>query len=908
MKRLLLFFTLFFIASAASHVCESACTFERCDEYGCRLIGCGNTTYICTLDGGSGTLPTSYTKLSPCEKVSCPGVEYTCVYDPSIGTFFTTEFESYCGSCPKDMLDCDQDGTCETFAGDPQNCGECDKNCNDCYLGGECVQSGDGYQCSGEKKTVCDFCEGGVCDGRAVCVDLDNNHDFCFQCFDEYYGGTGGWSWEPGCTVSTCDQTKGWCCGDDGPDETWLVRNSGPEDCCIRGELVKDGTTTSDSSYLCVFRKPHACIDNPLGLETGSELYEINSACMLRGNHHCSPEGAWVLGEAEGQTVCDGNCVDLMTDIDHCGACNSPCSLDQYCDSGVCHSQESCGDGICGFDETCFEDGCCNGQTVDLSQNPDHCGACKNACPENAYCDNYGCYCEDGYRWENKTCALVSEAECASDQDCEDGDTCTVNRCESGSCVSEPPVCGVQDGCCSCEGDPDCIAHCETDFDCDICMKCADGVCVPESCGVYCGEGKVCHSVSGGSYCVPLPEACRTIKPDCREYFCEGEKIMCERKAECAVSSAECSDDSDCEDGNDCTYNLCDPFDPLSDALGCVEIILGCGSECEGGVCDSNGDCVQRGGEGGTCECDDMCDFGLECIDGLCTAFEGCGDGVCGEDECSRCPGDCSLEECVLNDVCDWPIGENCVNSPIACACPPGKNCDVNGEHADVRDTLFCYSSVAACGDGICTPKKCHTCALDCEGPNEICLGDGYCDSIIGENCANSPDCSCDFEVVLPEEEQSLGRGSKRTVSFKIKNTGTSKETYRIQLFGNLDLGWDDASVELGPGEESLQQVEVSSDRSGLHYLEIGVEQGGQLTRTAIPFSIAEPTIIDTVLETLDPVLSAKDILEFIAFLGAGIYGFFHLFWKKNPPKPTSYAGQPRTMYDYGDALSPSRP
>lgn len=47
--------------------------------------------------------------------------------------------------------------------------------------------------------------------------------------------------------------------------------------------------------------------------------------------------------------------------------------------------------------------------------------------------------------------------------------------------------------------------------------------------------------------------------------------------------------------------------------------------------------------------------------------------------------------------------------------------------------------------DNFCTPQECKEDCPDCYGPAEMCIGDGFCNKKIGENCENSPnDCTCE--------------------------------------------------------------------------------------------------------------------------------------------------------------------
>ncbi len=55
------------------------------------------------------------------------------------------------------------------------------------------------------------------------------------------------------------------------------------------------------------------------------------------------------------------------------------------------------------------------------------------------------------------------------------------------------------------------------------------------------------------------------------------------------------------------------------------------------------------------------------------------------------------------------------------------------------------YGEIPACDmDTICTIDECKEDCQDCYGPDSICIGDGFCNPYIGENCDTSPeDCNC---------------------------------------------------------------------------------------------------------------------------------------------------------------------
>lgn len=153
-----------------------------------------------------------------------------------------------------------------------------------------------------------------------------------------------------------------------------------------------------------------------------------------------------------GDSCCAGECVDTRDDDDHCGACGERCANGTRCRNGACMpvtmpmagmpAGGSGGSGgmsgapaggaggaggsqcspACAAGETC-----CNGNCVDLMNDPDHCGTCDNACDF----DERGCC--------GGTCVnFLDGKHCgACDVDCslllnDDGLTCMCLKDEAG--------------------------------------------------------------------------------------------------------------------------------------------------------------------------------------------------------------------------------------------------------------------------------------------------------------------------------------------------------------------------------------------------------------------------------------------------------------------------------------------
>lgn len=94
---------------------------------------------------------------------------------------------------------------------------------------------------------------------------------------------------------------------------------------------------------------------------------------------------------------CDGDAsngceVNLAIDMNHCGACGTPCSLP--------HASASCIGGKC-IQSTCDTGwSMCNSVAcdVDITSDPKNCGGCGKACPSGNGCAASSCYACDGYQ------------------------------------------------------------------------------------------------------------------------------------------------------------------------------------------------------------------------------------------------------------------------------------------------------------------------------------------------------------------------------------------------------------------------------------------------------------------------------------------------------------------------------
>ncbi len=245
-------------------------------------------------------------------------------------------------------------------------------------------------------------------------------------------------------------------------------------------------------------------------------------------------------------TTCGGACVDLQTDLNHCGLCERACApvhaSDFDCVGGECRVMAcDAGYGLCGAD---YWTGCST-----VFGTLENCRVCYDTCGTDhatAQCLDSGCVidCESGWGDCNGNPADGCEEPLGSQIHC--------TGCWAG-CEAGTPCLGVEIGC---EQTP-CSQTCA------LGIECINGVCGGE--GLYCfGEpclgGACCMDSLGSGICSPTGSCeellfaelhCDSSLADCEEGFiccmingawhetalcttsCAFEEILCATDAEC---------------------------------------------------------------------------------------------------------------------------------------------------------------------------------------------------------------------------------------------------------------------------------------------------------------------------------------------------------------------------------------
>ena len=82
---------------------------------------------------------------------------------------------------------------------------------------------------------------------------------------------------------------------------------------------------------------------------------------------------------------CDGRCVDLRSDPNHCGTCEHACA------TGICQDSQ------CSI--ACEGDShrICQGKCVDITSDENNCGSCQASCGDNMACQSKQCVCKESY-------------------------------------------------------------------------------------------------------------------------------------------------------------------------------------------------------------------------------------------------------------------------------------------------------------------------------------------------------------------------------------------------------------------------------------------------------------------------------------------------------------------------------
>lgn len=226
--------------------------------------------------------------------------------------------------------------------------------------------------------------------------------------------------------------------------------------------------------------------------------------------------------------------------------------------------------------------------------------------------------------------------------------------------------------------------------------------------------------------------------------YCESAGDCCPDYVE-QCKKADCKTDTDCDDKNACTTEVCE------NGKNCKYT-----SVADGGACDDGKPCTEKDGcKGGACKGTNKAD-GATCDDGeFCTEKDGCKAGVCkGSDKKKDTPCD-DGKVCTEGDKCS--TYGSCFGS--AKDCNDDKPCTTDS--CDAK-TGKCGHEVkkdgAYCSDGnSCTEKdacKAGVCEATDKKDDSYCSDGNSCttDKCVGGKCAGTPDSSKDSKACSDDD------------------------------------------------------------------------------------------------------------------------------------------------------------
>ena len=749
-------------SSAHCGACGRACTLANasagCTAGSCAVLACTRGFADCDGTPGDGCEVDTRTDNANCGACgnACPAGQVC-----SNGTCTTT--------CAMPLTRCTDttatDGRtgdfCANTAHDPANCGMCGTRCNLAHVAT--------HACTAGACAIVRCAPGfGDCDGMAAngCeTDLGTTLAHCGAC---------GRACAPPNATGTCATGR---CG-------VMACATGFADC---NNVATDGcetATATDRSNCgaCGTRCPagQVCAGGSCATTCGAPF----STCMSTGGSFCAntandpancgscgtrcdldhTASAACMGGACAPATCDagfGNCdmmaangceTNLLTTAAHCGGCGRLCSL--------ANATTSCTAGACAVTSCTTGFGNCNGLAADgcetnTQNDPDHCGACGNACLA--------------------------------------GQVCTAGRCAS--------VCPA--------GQTDCAGACSnTAFDPDHCGTCATMCpsrpnttrwCTAGTCGTACVVGRgdcdgmaangcerdVSGDVMNCGACNNACPARANATPTCAmgacSFACNAGFADCDMnpvngcEVDTRSTNAHCGAcGSACVAGRTCQAGSC--------RLACATGLTECGGACV----DTRTSLFHCG------TCGNGCAAGQTCVAGMCRLVCPTGQTACGSAcvdlmtssaNCGMCGRACATGESCLGGTCIAGCASGTTRCGSACVnlTSDANNCGTCGMTCPTRTNAAPACSGATCGltcnagFGNCDSNPSNGCETDVTSSPLHC---GACGAIcnVGGNASavcRGGSCSLTCAMGYSDCDGMLANGCEANVNTSAANCGT---------------------------------------------------------------------------------------------------------------------------------------
>ena len=467
-----------------------------------------------------------------------------------------------------------------------------------------------------------------------------------------------------------------------------------------------------------------------------------NGPCV---SHTCVAGACVAKKYADGVACTDGNKCNVggtCQNAECVGAKTMTCNDDNPCtddacvpSTGTCVYEKNgagCDDGsACTANDLCDAGACKAGQAISCDdKNPCTTDACKSQA-DGTYKCHYSAAdaaCDDGDACTDKDACKAGSCAPGAKLVCNDSNPCTDDVCSATAADGKPAGCSATANTAACSDNAKCLAG-----------VCAKGVCKPKT-DAGCNDNNPCTDDKCGA------KGC--------EFTARADKSTCADKDECKAASlcdkGHCvaGKAEDCNDGNPCTTDSCDPKNgclwaantgACEDGDKCTSGDVCKNGACQQGqaidvvkVCDDGNICTKE-----TCSAKDGClhePFATKCDDGnVCTAGEQCNDKQCTGGELVKCVDG---NVCTI-DICD-PKSGACSWGQKKGDCDDGMGCTV-GDHCDKGKCLPVGNK--DCGDGNpCTDDSCDAKTGGCVN---MPAPDGKlvpCDD--GSKCTKSDACS----------------------------------------------------------------------------------------------------------------------------------------------------------------------
>jgi len=696
---------------------NNVCTDDGCNP----STGCTHTNNTASCDDGNAC-----TGPDTCSGGSCPGGPPTNCDDNNA---CTTDSCSPGDGCHHDPVPncCNTDSQCadsdqcttnercvnNACVSDPVVCND-NNPCTDdsCNPATGCVVTNNNDPCNDNNAcTTNDTCSGGSCHGGPPPNCNDND-----VCTDD------------GCNpASGCTHTNNTAPCDDGSECTTNDHclndacAGGPAPNCDDGNVCTDDTCSPTTPGGCVHTNNTAPCSDGNGCTVGDVC--SGGVCTSGGPKNCNDFNECTDDSCFAPS---GTCQHL-NNVDPCSDQNE-CTVGDVCQNGVCapggpkdcNDQNDCTDDSCEAPfGTCLHDPnseACNDQNACTTNDTCTNGACVGGPPPN--CDDGNVCTDDGCDPATGCTHVNNNAPCSDNNACTTGDACS-----NGACVGGPPpdcndndVC-TDDGCNQASGctHTNNTAPCDDGSQCTTNDRCLNDACVggpPPS----CDDGNMCTTDScvaaTGCHHEPVPQPCCNVNSDCLETPDD----KCTMNERC-VNHACVSDAVNCNDNNVCTDDGCNPAtgcthvnnsDPCDDNNACTTPDTCGGGACVGGPAPNCND-------GNVCT-DDTCDPATGCVFTPIT----CNDhSACTTDTCNPATG-CVFTPVTCND--GNPCTTDTCNSVQGCVSTPVNCDDLNECTADSCDAQTGACQHAPKGDGTpCTDTDEDVCTVAACTPSGTC-------------------------------------------------------------------------------------------------------------------------------------------------------------------------------------------